>query len=69
MSGITDPPYNLPINGHVCGSGRIRHREFAMASGEMIEHEFRSFLASSLYAMIWGNKGVNGGAKLVQRAA
>ena len=32
---FTDPPYNVPIDGHVGGSGRIRHREFAMASGEM----------------------------------
>src|ERR1700730_15091962 len=23
---FTDPPYNVPIDGHVCGSGRIRHR-------------------------------------------
>jgi DNA modification methylase len=28
----TDPPYNVPIDGHVCGSGRIRHRNFAMAA-------------------------------------
>ena len=32
---FTDPPYNVPIDGHVGGSGKIRHREFAMASGEM----------------------------------
>ena len=32
---FTDPPYNVPIDGHVCGSGRVRHREFAMAAGEM----------------------------------
>ena len=32
---FTDPPYNVPIQGHVGGSGAIRHREFAMASGEM----------------------------------
>ena len=30
----TDPPYNVPIDGHVCGSGRIRHRNFAMGAGE-----------------------------------
>jgi hypothetical protein len=29
---FTDPPYNVPIDGHVCGSGRIRHNEFAWAS-------------------------------------
>jgi hypothetical protein len=38
------PRYNVPINGHVGGSGSIKHREFAMASGEMSESEFISFL-------------------------
>lgn len=28
---FTDPPYNVPIQGHVGGSGAIHHREFAMA--------------------------------------
>jgi hypothetical protein len=32
---FTDPPYNVPIDGHVWGSGSVRHREFAMATGEM----------------------------------
>ena len=32
---FTDPPYNVAIDGHVCGLGRIRHREFAMGAGEM----------------------------------
>ena len=32
---ITDPPYNVVIDGHATGNGAIRHREFAMASGEM----------------------------------
>jgi len=32
----------------VCGSGAIRHREFAMAAGEMTEAEFTGFLKSSL---------------------
>ena len=41
---FTDPPYNVPINGHVSGKGRGRHREFAMASGEMDADEFTSFL-------------------------
>ena len=45
---ITDPPFNVRINGHVCGSGRIKHREFAMASGEMSEADFTTFLARSL---------------------
>ncbi len=44
---ITDPPYNVPVQGHVGGRGAIRHREFAMASGEMTEQEFAGFLAGS----------------------
>jgi len=41
---FTDPPYNVPIDGHVGGSGSIKHREFAMASGEMSRKEFTTFL-------------------------
>lgn len=44
----SDPPYNVPVSGHVCGLGKIQHREFAMASGEMDESEFTSFLTSYL---------------------
>jgi DNA modification methylase len=49
---ITDPPYNVPIKGHVSGKGRARHGEFAMASGEMTEEEFISFLKSFLVAAL-----------------
>jgi DNA modification methylase len=45
---FTDPPYNVKIDGNVCGKGAIRHREFAMASGEMNEAQFVSFLSKSL---------------------
>lgn len=41
---FTDPPYNVPIDGHVLGKGQGRHREFAMASGEMTRDEFTAFL-------------------------
>jgi DNA modification methylase len=41
---FTDPPYNVPINGHVSGKGVNHHPEFAMASGEMSEGEFTDFL-------------------------
>lgn len=41
---FTDPPYNVPIDGHVSGLGRIRHAEFAMASGEMTPAQFTTFL-------------------------
>lgn len=41
---FTDPPYNVPIGGHVSGLGRTQHREFIMASGEMSPDAFQSFL-------------------------
>jgi len=41
---FTDPPYNVPISGHVCGLGKTQHREFAMASGEMTKDQFTEFL-------------------------
>ena len=41
---FTDPPYNVPIDGHVCGLGRIRHVDFAMGCGEMSEAQFKGFL-------------------------
>jgi DNA modification methylase len=45
---FVDPPYNVAIDGNVSGNGSVRHREFKMASGEMTEPEFLSFLTSSL---------------------
>jgi len=43
---FADPPYNVPIAGHVSGLGKAKHREFAMAFGEMTSDEFTSFLAT-----------------------
>ena len=40
---FTDPPYNVRI-GSVQGRGKIQHREFAAASGEMSRAEFTEFL-------------------------
>ena len=45
---FTDPPYNVPIDGHVSGKGRVGHREFMMASGEMSAEAFSDFLRTSL---------------------
>jgi DNA modification methylase len=42
---FTDPPYNVPIKGHVSGKGKTTHREFQMASGEMAFEDFTDFLA------------------------
>ena len=43
-----DPPYNVPIEGHVSGLGRKQHGAFAMACGEMSEAEFTTFLEKAL---------------------
>jgi len=45
---FSDPPYNVPIEGHVSGLGAIHHRPFPMASGEMDGAEFTAFLAGAL---------------------
>lgn len=45
---FADPPYNVKIDGHVGGSGKTKHREFAMASGEMTDGEFTAFLTTAL---------------------
>lgn len=43
---FTDPPYNVPVNGHISGLGKVQHNEFPMASGEMSTDEFKDFLSS-----------------------
>lgn len=47
-AAFLDPPYNVRINGHANAKGR--HREFAMASGEMRDDQFRKFLSETLGA-------------------
>ena len=49
---ITDPPYNCKINGHVCGLGKTKHDEFAMASGEMTDAEFAEFISKFMQHLI-----------------
>lgn len=44
---FTDPPYNVPIAGHVSGKGTVQHREFPMASGEMTDAAFTAFLTTA----------------------
>lgn len=45
---FADPPYNCAINGHVCGKGKVKHREFVMASGEMTDDQFVDFLRQTM---------------------
>ena len=49
---FTDPPYNVAIDGNVSGLGKVRHREFAMASGEMTRAEFTAFLSSAFANLV-----------------
>jgi DNA modification methylase len=41
---FSDPPYNVPIGGHVSGLGEKAHAEFLEAFGEMSPPEFTGFL-------------------------
>jgi len=49
---FTDPPYNVPIDGHASGLGAVHHRPFPMASGEMNKPEFTTFLARALCNLV-----------------
>jgi len=51
---LTDPPYNVAIEGNVCGLGHIHHRDFAMGCGEMSEVEFTAFL-EAVFKLLAGN--------------
>ena len=42
-----DPPYNLRVRA-IGGRGRVQHSEFAFASGEMSQAQFRNFLSQTL---------------------
>lgn len=45
---FTDPPYNVRIPGNVSGLGAVKHRDFAMATGEMNPAQFTQFLEGAL---------------------
>ena len=48
---ISDPPYNRQVAGDATtGRGRVRHEEFAMASGEMSDEAYEKFLGEALSA-------------------
>ncbi len=44
---VCDCPFNLPVHGFISGGGKVRHREFAQASGEMSSEQFTQFLTSA----------------------
>ena len=45
---VTDPPYNVPMEGHVSGLGKTSHRPFVQANGEMSSAQFAGFLESAM---------------------
>jgi DNA modification methylase len=49
---LTDPPYNVAVEGHVSGLGMHTHDEFVMASGEMDPVQFQEFLETALANMV-----------------
>jgi len=48
---FTDPPFNVKVSS-VSGKGKRKHREFAMASGEMSRREFSDFLRSAFEQLV-----------------
>jgi DNA modification methylase len=48
---VSDVPYNVKIDGHVSGLGKVRHEEFKMASGEMSPAEYETFLRTTIAYM------------------
>jgi len=44
---FADPPYNVRIDGHVSGKGRLKHREFVSGAGELSGPEFTAFLSGA----------------------
>jgi putative heme iron utilization protein len=47
--GFADPPFNVRVAG-IVGRGRVKHAEFAMASGELSRADFVAFLKTTLGA-------------------
>lgn len=45
---LTDPPFDVPIQGHVGGLGATKHREFVMGSGELGPDRFYKLLLKSI---------------------
>ena len=55
---FTDPPWNIAIEDNVSGLGAVKHKDFAMACGEMTPTEFEAFLGASLgYAAAHSENG------------
>ncbi len=60
---FADPPYNVPVEGHVSGLGAVKHNNFAMASGELSPAEFETFLTTALG--LAASRSINGAIHFV----
>lgn len=47
---LTDPPWNLKIEGVVSGQGKVKHQDFVMGAGEMSKSTFVAFLTHFIQA-------------------
>ena len=47
VMSCSDVPYNVKIGGHVSGMGKIHHREFIQAAGELDRESFTEFLETA----------------------
>ena len=52
VMSCSDVPYNVKIGGHVSGMGKVQHREFCQASGELDSDAFTEFLATTFRNMV-----------------
>ena len=53
---FTDAPFNVKTDGHICGNGKYKHKDFAMAHGEMSSQEFTHFLSQTFKNLIQFSK-------------
>jgi DNA modification methylase len=49
---VADPPYNVKIEGHVSGLGKVQHSDFAMGSGEFTFEQFVLFLRTVFILLV-----------------
>lgn len=52
IHAFVDPPYNVKIANNVSGLGKVKHGEFAMASGEMSRQQFTGFNTDWIKVML-----------------
>jgi ParB-like chromosome segregation protein Spo0J len=62
VTAFTDPPYNVRV-AHIGGRGRIKHAEFAMATGEMTRPQYTRFLTGCFNLM--AKHSINGAVHFI----